>query len=347
MTDYGAPPPPPGGYQPYPSPPPATAGVAGRLGERLVRRPEPRYTVALAGLGTALALLGVLLWGADYFRKGVSADPSTSRNLLGAALAAAVTIVGYLIVVRARRGPLATAGVVASGLGLPLTIGFLTLDVTSHPMPVNVDAIFWVSLIGWLLSYLFVPGARGHTFLLFLVAAGFYDYVLIKNAADVSFRFVGTGLGTLGPRLTGLGTVAAISLVFGLAYFLIAFLLDVRGNHGPATGLIYPAFSATVVGVLAWSPDIHRGWAGVIAILVGLPVAWYGGRYGRRITCFGAAAAVTLGVVLLMSEATSDATAAGVGLLVIGALVVAAAATLAQAVREPHDMDPQATVRSR
>src|SRR3954464_8090837 len=100
MSDFGAPPPPPhdggpqyptgpyeGGPPPSPQPArPAFAGMISRLGDRARRRPEPRFTVGLAGAGTGLMLVGILLWGGDYWAHGLSHGLSTNRNLLGGAL---------------------------------------------------------------------------------------------------------------------------------------------------------------------------------------------------------------------------------------------------------------------
>jgi hypothetical protein len=320
------------------------AGLGDRIGERLVRRPEPRFTVGLAGAGVGMMLFGILLWAGNYWAHGLSNGLSTNRNLLGAGLAALVVVVGYLLVVRVQRGPLGTAGVVAIGIGWPLALGFLTLDLTNRPLPLNFDAIFWVSVIAWLGTYLWVPGARGHTFFLFLAAQGFFAYVLIKNISTSSFGVASSGLV---PRFHGVSTVAAIAFFFGVGYYLIAFLLDRRGKHGPATALLYSAFNGLLGGIVAWVPDIHAAGAGVLGVVCGLAVCWYGGRYGRRITCFAGAAGVAAGVFTLLADATNDATTAGISFVVIGVIVVFLATAIAMATREPHDMDPEAVVRSR
>ncbi|HZC71414.1 MAG TPA: hypothetical protein VE442_12030 [Jatrophihabitans sp.] len=365
MSDYGPPPPPDPGPQypepvdpgpdypgqPYPGtgyPPPGSparaSGVAARVGQRLARRPEPRFSVAVAGAGAALTLFGVLLWGGDYFGGANSLD--TSRNLLGAGLGALATAGGYFLVISRRSGPIATAGAVGAGIGVPLMMAFLTLDLTSGD-PVNFDAIFWVSAVVWLASYLFVPGARGRTFFVFLVANGFVTYLLIKNANSVDINFVISPT-TTGPSYNGLGSIVAIGLVFGLGYYLIAFLLDRAGHHGPATGLVYPAFSATATGVVAWAPTVHQAGDGVVTIVLGGLVCWYGGRFGRRLTCFAAAAAVVLGVLLIVEDiSSSNAAAAGITFILVGALVVAAAAVFAAAVDEREDMDPDAVAGTR
>jgi hypothetical protein len=206
--------------------------------------------------------------------------------------------------------------------------------------------VFWVPLLAWLGTYLLVPGARGHTFFVFLAAQGLLTYVLVKNISNVSLGFAGIGSGIVS-RFNGLGTIAAISFFFGLGYYLIAFALDRRGKHGPATALVYPAFSAMATGILAWGPDIHEGGTGVLAIVAGLAICWYGGRYGRRITCFAGAAGVVAGIFVLMDKATTDSTTAGISFIVIGAAVVVLAVLLARGLREPDDMDPQAVIWSR
>lgn len=333
---------------PYPGPPPGPpsvfTGLTARLGERLFRRPEPRLTVALAGAGAAMALYGVLVWSSDYY--GGAASASTSRNLLGAGLGAVAAVLGYVLMVRRRSGAAASAGAVAAGIGVPLTIAFLSLDTASSPS-INFDAIFWVSALGWLVSYLFVPGARGRTFFVFLLSAGLLAYALIKNATDVAADFIVSPTGAQ-PRFQGFGTIAAIGLIFGLAYYLVAFLLDRTGRHGPATGLVFPAFSAVAIGLFAWSPTLHKTGTGLITVVLGAVVCAYGGRFGRRATCFAAAAAVVVGVLLVVADALpNNGAAAGITLLVVGALLVAGATALASARGERDDMDPEAVSRAR
>jgi len=364
MSDYPPPPPPgsepvdPGssysGYQPDPGgmPPTPPSGGPGRFDDafraRLARRPEPRFTAALAGVGAALALFGVLIWGFTYYFEGLfnSFDSEsfgdTDRNQLGAGLAALLVVAGYSVAISQRRGPSATAGVVLAGVGVPIAIGFLSLDARSGA---NEDATFWVSVIIWTATYLFVAGAKGHTFFVFLIAFGLLNYVLAKNTDSVTSAVV---VGN-GPHFPASGTIAAIGLVIGLIYYAIAFALDRAGRHGPATGLVFPAFGAVAIGIIAWSPDIHRAGAGVLTVAVGLAVCWYGGRYGRRVTCFAAAGGVAVGIVLIVAAAVgdNDGVTAGVSFFFIGIAVIVGAAILGRVTDEAHDMDAEAVAGSR
>ncbi|HEY1485886.1 MAG TPA: hypothetical protein VGF84_07265 [Micromonosporaceae bacterium] len=341
---------PPGGMPPAPP----SGGGPGRFDDafhgRLARRPEPRFTAALAGVGAGLALLGVLIWGFTYYIEGLFGSfngdsfGDTDRNLLGAGLGALLVVAGYGVSISQRRGPLGTAGVVLAGIGAPLTMAFLTIDATSSS-GLNLDAVFWVSVVIWAATYIFVPGAKGHTFFVFLIADGLLTYALAKTSNNGGSDIV---FGN-GPHVPGSGTVAAIGLLFGAFYYAIAFALDRAGRHGPATGLVFPAFGATAIGIIAWSSDIHRAGAGVLTIVIGLAVCWYGGRYGRRLTCFAAAGGVAAGIALIVADAVGDngGVGAGVSFLLIGIAVVVVAAVLGRVLDEPHDMDAEAVAGSR
>ena len=88
---------------------------------------------------------------------------------------------------------LAAVGAAGAGLAAALSQSFF------HGPGGIAFVAFWVSLLVWLASYLFVPGMQGHTFFIFLIADGFYSYVLIKNSTSVSFGFFGED-GRRGPH---------------------------------------------------------------------------------------------------------------------------------------------------
>src|SRR3954447_16726315 len=245
--------PPPGGYPPpdpyrpgeptYPSPaepaagypygyppatPPARPALGVRLGARLLRRLEPRLSVALAGAGIALVLLGALVWAGGYYAAGqhiefldesLNSSGGGSRRFLGVVLFLGVTVAGHAVAVTRRRGAPATAGAVAAALGLPFTLGFLTLDASDlfrGHLPISVDAVFLVSIAAWLIDYFVVPGLRGRSFLLAAAALGLYFYLGFKVAGGGGAAAVGFGSGG------DTGSLAAIGLTFGLAYYVIA-----------------------------------------------------------------------------------------------------------------------------
>ena len=359
MTDPNEPQYPP--YQPpsyapgYPPvPPPRGPGLSARLGERAVRRPEPRLGVSLAGAGIALAIVGVLVWGGDYLTGGGSGGggdgDGSSRRLLGVALSLAVVAAGYALAIRARRGPLATAGVTASALGVPVMIGFLTID-THHSgsgPPFSLDAIVLVSVLVWLVSYLGVPGTRGHAFYLGLAALATWVYLLDKAEPDTfgdallgAFVFFGNSAvfgGRSGPDWT---TISVLSLFFGLGYYAVAFVLDHLGRSGPGAALAVAGFLATASGLAAAAVNLPAIWTGVLLIIIGVILAYFGARGVRRFTTWVWSAGVALGVAVIIAKLSDqNSAAAGVALILSGAVVVLAGHVLTGALHEPDELTP-------
>lgn len=184
------------------APQPAPQRWHERLGPRVFARPAPRLGVSLAGVGVLLALLGVVAWGGSYVSDAQSASiasghpGSSSRHFLGALLALVVVAIGYALLITARRGALATAGIAASALGVPVAMEFLTYDPSSGS-PINADATVWVSIIVYAISYLFVRGARGHTFYVGASLVLFWSYVIDKVAPSTSEFVRGFGVSGL------------------------------------------------------------------------------------------------------------------------------------------------------
>lgn len=358
MTDPNDPQYPP--YQPpsdgpgyAPAPPARGPGLSDRLGERAVRRPEPRLGVSLTGAGIYLAILGVLVWGGDYLSGdgGGGGGDGSSRRVLGVVLSLAVVAAGYALAIRARRGPLATAGVAASALGVPVLMGFLTVDTTpsgSGP-PLSLDAVVIVSVLVWLVSYLVVPGTRGHAFYLGLAAIITWIYLLDKAVPDLfgdallgAFLVFGPsdifGNSRYGPDWT---TVAVLSLLFGLGYYAVAFFLDHVGRSGPGAALAVAAFVATASGIAAATVDLPTTGTGVLLIVLGLVLGYFGARGGRRFTTWAWSAGVALGVTVIIADlADQNSAAAGVALIVSGCAVVLAGHFLTGVLHEPDELTP-------
>jgi hypothetical protein len=356
---YGAPQP----TQPPATQPPATTR-AGQLGARVQRRPDARFGPAIAAAGAALVLAGVLVWSVGYFIAGFhlsfgSGDdftPSASgdgRRFLGAGLFLVVAVAGYVLVVLRRRGPLATAGVVAGAAGVPLALTFAFLDVGgifTGQDPVNVDAVVLISIVVWLASYFVIPGAKGHAVYLGLAATFVYTYAAFKADGNSLIRTgfsIGSGSGSGGLGGTGAtdtGTVAALGLVFGLGYYAIAAFLDHRGRAGVAIAFVFAAFGATVGGLTAAANSFGQVGGGVALLIVSAALCWYGGYFGRRFTTWIWAAGFAVGVGVIVDKITPHSyTGGGILLIVIGLLVAAGAAFAASAAHEPLDLDDAPT----
>lgn len=349
---YPAPAYPPASYQPV-----ARQPVADRLGRRGAVRPAPRLGIALAGVGAALVVVGTVVWALTYTLDGgggIFGAPSGSpgggsRHYLGGVVALAIVLVGYALVIRVRRGPLATAGVVAGALAVPVAMQFLTLD--SNGSQPNVDAVVWVSIAVWLASYLWVRGARGRAFYLGLVLYAVWAYLLVKAApaslatsALANRSFLG-GADLVSPS-ADYGTLAGISLTIGVAYYLTAWALDRSGRHGTGVPFLLVGFAALAVGIGALVPDLGAAGTGTVLIVVGVTVAAYGARYGHRFTTWVWSAGATLGGALIAVRAVADqgAPATGLALILLGALLVGGAVLLARLLGEPDDVPAAAEV---
>jgi hypothetical protein len=326
--------------------------VARGLGDRAQRRARPRLGVALAGAGVGLLLVGVLLWSGTYLVDGIaqSFEPgggSDSRKLLGGFLCLAAVLLGYLTLGRWRRGPLSAAGVAASALGVPLMMAFFTFDVSSDP--VSPDAIAIVSLIVWLVSYLAVPGARGHVFYLGLSGMVLWSYVLGKIGGDggaggTLARHIDSPLGSAFGSASDAdpATIAAISLIFGLGYYASAFHLDRTGRPGVGAGLLYGAFPATVTGISALAYDIKQVGTGLVLVALGTILAGFAARSERRFTTWAWSGAAVLGVALVIAKAVGSGNTALLGVLfvVFGLVVIFAASVLARRLGESDELTP-------
>jgi hypothetical protein len=343
----------PTGYAPAPQPAPGPP-LGERLGARTLRRPEPRFGISLGAAGAILALAGVFIWSLGYLIAGLDfnfdlegdgglSSGGDSRRFLGAGLSLILVAAGYGLVIALRRGPLATAGIVAGALAVPMLMMFVSFDVgdvLSGGLPFSVDAVYLVSSVAWLVSYFVIPGARGRAFLLGTAAAGFASYVALKAAGDSVFRTAFQTVGPGGPAGSGdTNSLAAVGLVFGLAYYAIAFFLDRRGRSGAAVAMVFAAFVTTVGGVVAAVPTFEQVGTGVLLIVLGAALSWYGGHNGRRFTTWAWTAGLLIGIGLLVQKAVTDSyTGAGITLIVVGVVVAIAAHVLTRATGEAPDI---------
>jgi hypothetical protein len=350
-------------YQQYPGYPtgPTDPGIqqrgrlAERLADRLAARPAPRFGISLAGAGVVLAILGVLIWGFTYifeapggiFTGEGGGTAGGSRHYLGGVIALVVVAIGYALAIVAQRGPLATAGVGASAIGVPIALEFLTFDLKSNGgQVVNFDAVTWISIVVWLVSYLFVRGARGHSFYLGLAALMVWNYAVDKAAPTALSRLTSVGQAAIGGD-TGfgagpldLGTVAGVSLTIGLLYYVIAWALDRSGRQGAAVALVLVGFPAVALGIAALIPDLKQVATGLVLLVVSLLLVAYGARYGRRFTTWVWALGAAGGAVTIMLKAVADdgGVTVGVSFITLGAIFVVVAALVAKLANEPDDV---------
>lgn len=370
MTAPPPPPPPAAGYPygpeyqqhgpQYPSPyrpVPAAMTLAHRLGPRLWRRAEPRLAISLGAIGAALVLGGGLVWSVGYLVAGTDLDFGSdsgeltthgqSRRFLGFALFLVCTLVGYGVLLVRRRGALATAGAVAGAFGLPLALLFVSFDLADlfhGELPFSLDAVYLVSIVVWLVSYFAVPGARGRPFYLGIAGSALAAYIAFKAAGSGSIvRSAAESIGSRGLTGSGTGTVAAIGLIFGLGYYATAAVLDRHEYHGAAIGMAYAAFFTTVGGVVAAVPDFKMVGTGILLIVLGVVLGWYGGRFGRRFTTWAWLAGLLVGVGLLVAKAFPHSyTGAGITLIVVGVLVAVGAQLLTSAGVEAPELPDEA-----
>ena len=361
-SQQGYPPPgyPPQGYPPpgyaqqgYPSPPgPPGPGSAlgGRLVQRASGRAQPRATIALAGAGVALVVVGVILWSDTYLAEGMvssfdvntglSTGTSDSRRWLGVVLSLVVVATGCGLAIRWRSGPLSIAGVAASALGVPVLMGFASYSAPGGP---SFDAIALVSLLAWIVSYLLVPGTRGHVFYLGLSALTLWIYVLDKvEPSGLSGIAASTAVPILRPSFgssVDLSAITAVSLLFGLGYYAVMFVLDQRGRSGAGTAFALAGFVATVAGLVAGARDLKEAGTGVLLVVLGLSISIFAARSGRRFSTWIWAGAVAFGVALILGKIVGSGQNATLGALfvVFGAGLVVGAALLARALREPAE----------
>lgn len=349
----------PAGYGPPGPPPPGpTAGPGGPshpVGPEIVNtgwrrpdpapgspagpRPRPDLPTALAGTGVGVAVLGLLNWSGDIVGSSVgtsgSGDPSTGARLGGFAIGAVLTVLGYLLAVRVRRGVLVTAGVGASALGVPITLAWLTFgDHGAGHLPIQLDAVALGSIALWLASWLWVPVVRRHTFYLVGAVTTLWVYVLLR--ADnrlISFPssyFESLFIGREPQRPDWL-LLAGLSLSIALIYYAVGRLLDAHGSESAATPFTAVAFVALAAGVLFAQAETDHAWIALVSVVAGAVAAAAGSRSGRRFTLWAGCALFASGVLdMIAGYIKHNQTASGLVAVAAGAGLVALAAVLAK-----------------
>jgi len=367
------------GYGGYP--PAADTGVGGvvrKLGDRVWRRAEPRFGISLAGVGVLMIIIGVLVWATD-FAVGDEEDAGDPDTTLGIVLSMLVIAAGYVLLVRFKKGPLATAGVAAAVLAVPVLLAYATFDPVepNEPditfeddgsfdedgtfeddfsvesdvpeMPFNIDVIAVVSIAVWMASFLLIPAANGRMFFLAASQFFFWLYLLekVEEGAIIWLLSLPAG-GFFFPFFGGFGyeppdpsTIGGLSLIIGLGYYGAAFGLDRGKRHGMATPFTVAGLVATAIGIAHLGGDLELTGSGILLIIVGTLLALYGVTQGRRFTAWAWAAAVGLGVLLIVGDAFEENAAGfGISAIVLGAGVVVLGWFVTGQFSEPDEMQP-------
>ncbi|MGH9084514.1 MAG: hypothetical protein ACRDYW_03580 [Acidimicrobiales bacterium] len=353
--------------------PPATSFLDS-LGPRGRRRAEPRTSIALAGAGCALAILGVLIVAGDTG----AGDEGDFNQYPGAVLSALVVAGGFVALSRVRNGAVATAGAVAAALGVPPLMFFITFDESSLP-PYSTDGILIVSTAAWLISYAIGP-ARGRPFFLsagliglwltilqlvedvFEAPFGFFPFFGVSS--EESFSETGMAIGPDGsfsdpafqdpssfdapePILPDTPsfdapdptTIGLLTLGLGVAFLLIGRYLDRRGHHGTATPFAFAALPTLLTAPWFLADDLEQAGTGLLLLLIGAGLAFHGASAGRRATAWFGGGVAAIGLAVFLGDMSDEAMVIGLLYVAAGIGMVAGGHAIAAALREPDEMD--------
>jgi hypothetical protein len=312
---------------------------------RLEQRAEPRVTIAVAAAGCALAVTGTLLISGD----GLDGDGGGSQ-VPGVLLSLAVTVAGFVLLARQRSGPLATAGSVASTLGVPPLVFFVTFDEGAFP-PYSTEAILFLSTAVWAVAWAAGPG-RGRPLYLGAAAIGLWTLVLQLTeevftspfAFFVPVSFDETGDLGFDRDIPDPMTIGVLSIAFGAGYLLAARAMDRRGKAGGATPLTAAGIVCLAVGIPFLADELEAAGAGFVALVAGTLVAVHGASVGRRATTWLGAAGAAQGIVAIVGDAVEEPTPAGAVLIAFGAAGILLAEWWRRATGEPDELPGKESV---
>lgn len=342
------------------------------LGPRTSRRAEPRASIAIAGAGCALAVIGVLIVAGDT---GVS-DGDLNR-MPGLVLSAIVVAAGLVTLRATSQGAVATAGAVAAALGVPPLMFFLTWDRSGFP-PYSTEGILIVSTLAWLGFYAVGPG-RGRPFFLGAGLIGLWLTILqlSEQVFDAPFGFMTMMGGSATARLDGGGgyyegdlggsgfggsgfegspfggspfdrgsfqapditTLGLLSLGLGLVYLVACRGLDARGRHGIATPFAVATLPTLFAGTVFLADDLEQAGTGLLTLVIGAGLALHGAGGRRRATAWIGGALTALGLATFLADMTDDATIGGMLFMAGGIALVGAGHMIAMAFNEHDEMD--------
>ena len=333
------------------------------VSHRVDRRPEPRLSVALAAAGCVLGVIGVLVIASDPLVDTDGGDPNRIPGIVASLLLVAV---GLVVVRLTCDGPLATAGVVASALGVAPLVFFATFDQNDFP-PFDVDLILGVSAVTWLVLYV-VPPSRGHSFYLGAGLLGLWLYLLeaveglFSSPFDVFSAFAfGFSPGFESSDPTDLlepspfpptddpftsfdppdpTTLGILSLAVAGVFLAAAVILDRRGRRGMATPFVLAGIVIAPAAILILADDLNELGTGLAFALLGVAFGAGGAITGRRWTTWFGGALVVQGLAVLAAELAGDdasATEVGIILMVFGLIAVGGGIAVSRLLGEPDE----------
>jgi hypothetical protein len=338
---------------PSPAPEPVTKqGLLDWVGVRAARRPEPRFGVSLAAAGAGMLVVGAIALGGDQLVSDPSGDGSQFPGLL---ITFAVLVAGVALTAYYRFGPLAAAGVAASATALPAFLVFLTYSKTS-PTPVNT--ILLLSFIGWTAGYLLGPG-RGHNLYVGASLLGLWLWFVEVTEHLFSFpenfffglvRAASAGttnnpssssstFGIDGGNVPNANTIGAYTLVFAIAYLVVARVLDRREMRGLATPFTFAGVVTLVVGIASLSDSLDQIGTGVAFTIAGVVLLYLGATEGRRATNGVGAILVFLGITTVVVDPFDTPTSFGFAEIIVGAVAILVAHWVATQFHEPPETE--------
>jgi len=315
----------------------AVPWIVRTLGWRATRRPRPLLGTSLAGVGGALAALGLVVIGA------AQATGPGGSGVPGAILCV-VLLTGGLALLRYAPNPLRSAGTSAVAISIPMFWAFVLL-VKSNPG--DGDTVTLLSAICLGLLYLFGP-ARGRAVLLAVALVLGWSFVAGKTGSSgtigtlqtESRSFSSSGSSYYEPTTPSYLGSALVSLLFGAAFFAALLRLDRNKLSGIATAFVVPAIGATAAGVILLGQEFGVVAGTMIGLGAGVGVAFVGARGQRRATAWFGAFGALVSVVGLVGYITKDASgpeAFGAAAIAGGIALGAAAMLLHLASAEPDE----------
>ena len=135
-------------------------------------------------------------------------------------------------------------------------------------------------------------------------------------------------------------TIGAYTLVFAVAYLVVARLLDRRNMRGLATPFTFAGIVTLIIGIASLSNDLEQVGTGIAFTIAGLLLTYLGATEGRRATNWIGAILVFLGITTVVADPFDTATSFGFAEIIVGAVAILLAHWVATQFHEPPETEP-------